>query len=867
MRRHRGRLAALGAGVAALLLVPLATAVPPAVSITSGPTGVVTSSSATFDFTVDDPGATVECSLDGGGFSGCSSGVSYSGLGDGGHTFTVQATNTDAETGSDSRSWTVDTTGPTLSLSDVVENVNAVTPPVPVTYSAGASDPNGPVTLNCTPASGSSFPFGDTTVNCDATDGVGNSSSGSFTVTVQDVTAPTLSTPGDIVENVNGATSATVSFTVTSNEGTPSCSPSSGSTFPLGATTVNCSATDASGNTGNASFTVTVQDTTPPTLTLPGNQTVSVNGVTSAIVGYTATASDGGTVLTPSCTPASGSSFPLGITSVSCSVTDAAGNTSSGSFTVTVQDTTPPTLTLPGTVTRNINAATSTIVTYTATAADGPTPITPTCTPPSGSSFSLGTTPVSCSATDASGNVATGGFSVVVQDTTAPTVSITSGPSGAVPSAAATFSFTTNEGTLTCDLDAGGFSACSSPKAYASLADGSHTFRVRATDAAGNTATATRSWSIDATPPVLTTPGTLPVEANGASGSIVTYTVTGSDAGVALLPSAITCAPLSGTLFPIGTTPVSCSAADALGNVGTATFDVVVQDTTAPTLTAADITVTATTEAGIPRDDAAMAAYLRSLSATDLVSAAVVVTTNAPDLFPVGQTPLLVTAKDDAGNATARTVTVTVLPVGQVAPPPPDLTPPADVTGARATGGDHRVDLRWVPPQDDLAAVEVKMTVAGEQGAGRVVYRGLRRTAAIAGLRNDVEHRFLLVSVDKAGNKSRGVVALATPRSRLLASPKPGSKVTKPPLLRWAPVPGASYFNVQLFRGKTKILSAWPTVARLQLKKTWVYDRAKRTLAPGTYVWYVWPGLGNRAEARYGPLLGKSTFTVVKGKG
>jgi hypothetical protein len=46
-----------------------------------------------------------------------------------------------------------------------------------------------------------------------------------------------------------------------------------------------------------------------------------------------------------------------------------------------------------------------------------------------------------------------------------------------------------------------------------------------------------------------------------------------------------------------------------------------------------------------------------------------------------------------------------------------------------------------------------------------------------------------------------------------------------------------------------------------------VYERAKRTLAPGTYVWYVWPGLGNRAEARYGPPLGKSTFIVVKAKG
>lgn len=783
----RARSLALALAVTAgLLVVPSAGADPPAVSITGGPSGVVASSSATFDFTVDDGSATVECALDGGGYAGCSSGVSYSGLADGSHSFTIRATNVGSETGSDSRSWTVDTTGPSLSVPDVTVDVDDV-PSTTVTFSPGGSDPHGPVTVVCTPSSGSTFSLGTTSVSCTGTDSLGNSSNGSFDVTVRDVTAPTITTPGNQAVSVNGVTSATVSFTVTSSFGTPTCTPSSGSSFPLGSTVVNCSATDASGNTGTGGFTVTVQDTTPPSLTLPGTQTVSVNAATSATVSYTVSA------------------------------------------------------------------------------LDGSTPITPSCSPPSGSSFGLGTTAVSCSATDAAGNTTNGSFNVVVQDTTAPTVAITSGPTGTVAATSASFGFTTNEGTVTCSLDGGAFSPCSSPASFSGLASGAHTFRARATDSSGNAATATRTWTVDATPPTFTTPGTLTVEANGPSGSIVSFSVTAADDGVPLLPGDVTCSPTSGALFPLGTTAVTCTAVDALGNAGSATFDVVVRDTTPPTLIAADVTVAATSETGIRRTDPAMAAFLRSVRATDLVSPSVVVTTNAPDVFPVGVTPLLIRASDAAGNSSEKTVSVTVLRVGQLAPPSPDLDPPGDVTRLRATAGDHTVVLTWrLPAARDLAAAEVVAAPVDGSAPARVVSRAVRTSVAVARLRNDVTYRFVVTAIDRAGNRSRGAVAQATPRALLLATPKPGAKVDRPPLLRWAPVAGATYYNVQLFRGKTKLLSAWPSRARLQLARTWTFDKIKRTLTPGTYTWYVWPGYGPRADVSYGALIGKSTFVVQK---
>ncbi len=121
-----------------------------------------------------------------------------------------------------------------------------------------------------------------------------------------------------------------------------SCAPASGATFPLGTTTVSCSASDTSGNVANGSFTITVQDTTPPILTLPNNLIVPATSALGANVQYVATANDlVDGQLAGGCDPVSNSVFPVGDTTVYCVTTDSHGNTTVGSFTVTVQVGTP----------------------------------------------------------------------------------------------------------------------------------------------------------------------------------------------------------------------------------------------------------------------------------------------------------------------------------------------------------------------------------------------------------------------------------------------------------------------------------------------------------------------------------------------
>jgi hypothetical protein len=120
------------------------------------------------------------------------------------------------------------------------------------------------------------------------------------------------------------------------------------SPYLLGTTAVTLTATDQDNLFTSCSAQVTVRDTEPPVITCPANITRSNDpGVCGAVATFTATARDNCSGVTVSCTPPSGSSFPVGTTTVTCSATDTSGNTSTCSFTVTVNDTEPPAVSDP----------------------------------------------------------------------------------------------------------------------------------------------------------------------------------------------------------------------------------------------------------------------------------------------------------------------------------------------------------------------------------------------------------------------------------------------------------------------------------------------------------------------------------------
>lgn len=115
--------------------------------------------------------------------------------------------------------------------------------------------------------------------------------------------------------------------------GTVTCTPAAGSFFPVGTTTTTCTTTAGP----SCSFTNTVNDTQPPTTVCPANITTAATAATGAVITFAApTASDNCPGFTTVCAPASGSTFPIGTTTDTCTTTDASANTASCSFTGTV---------------------------------------------------------------------------------------------------------------------------------------------------------------------------------------------------------------------------------------------------------------------------------------------------------------------------------------------------------------------------------------------------------------------------------------------------------------------------------------------------------------------------------------------------
>ncbi len=146
--------------------------------------------------------------------------------------------------------------------------------------------------------------------------------------------------PSNFTVTATGPNGASVFYASTNAGGCSgasiSCSPPSGSTFPIGTTTVSCLATDSCGQTDLCSFTVTVVE--PPLLAIcPPNIRVGTTTLSGATVFYTSTTSGGCIGASVTCNPPSGSLFPIGTTTVSCLATDACGQTDACAFTVTVR--------------------------------------------------------------------------------------------------------------------------------------------------------------------------------------------------------------------------------------------------------------------------------------------------------------------------------------------------------------------------------------------------------------------------------------------------------------------------------------------------------------------------------------------------
>ncbi|MCO6492278.1 MAG: HYR domain-containing protein, partial [Phaeodactylibacter sp.] len=476
---------------------------------------------------------------------------------------------------------------------------------------------------------GAEFPAGQTVVTWTATDAAGNTATCVITVDVAADQDPVfLSCPTDITVNTAtdlcGATANWAPPVVLGNCGaiTPvqTAGPPSGSLFPAGTTTIEYTATDAFGNTAICSFTVTVEDSQAPDIdcpvsfiTLGASNGNCDNSIPDDMLDALASDNCGVVSLThdfagaPDNTTLAGADFPLGVTVVTWTAVDAAGNSVSCSLEVTVvDDIVPMTVNCPADISvSNDPGECSAIVSYDApafsTGCNG-VPVSGILVQglPSGSAFPAGTTIVRYEYTDANGT-AVCSFTVTVEDAEDPVigcpVDIVVGADGSIASGNATIistgpcgvtlRYTAPVGTDNCPNPvttlSGGLGA--NPNYYQH--GGTYTETYTVTDASGNTAICSFTITVeDPIVPTITCPqeditvSTQP----GLCSAVVTYaSPLGSDncPGYSI---SLTQGLNSGAAFPLGTTTVEFTITDNAGNSNTCSFDVNVIDNEDPVI-------------------------------------------------------------------------------------------------------------------------------------------------------------------------------------------------------------------------------------------------------------------------------------------
>jgi hypothetical protein len=464
--------------------------------------------------------------------------------------------------------------------------------------------------------SGSFFPVGDTTVIVTSSTG---GASCSFVVSVVADAAPILTCPANVMVSTDDCAPATVAV------GMPTVQPSGAAIvgersddqpldapYPVGATTIIWTATDAQGRSDSCTQTVTVtsEDSEPPTIVAPPDVTLATPAGTAGSCGLvigesqlgTAQASDNCTVNVARTGVPSGNFFPVGNTTVTYTATDASGNTATDTQIITVNDETPPIINAPPDANYTClsevppghpSQATGTDI-IDANGNPQPGPPSDNCGTPmvtvtdsttgAGSASSPLIITRTFTATDSAGNTASSVQTITVVDDTVPVISLI-GPASQVVECHTSY---TELGASATDNCNGSFAATPSGMVDVNVV-GNYTITYNASDAVGNAASpVTRSVQVvDTTSPLIVLNGgnSITVECHTPFVDPGSTASDSCDASVSVNVSG------SVNVDVPGSYALTYHAADDSGNTTSVVRTVTVVDTTAPTTTVANLTI------------------------------------------------------------------------------------------------------------------------------------------------------------------------------------------------------------------------------------------------------------------------------------
>jgi hypothetical protein len=358
-----------------------------------------------------------------------------------------------------------------------------------------------------------------------------------------------------------------------------------------------------------------------------------------------------------------------------------------------------------------------------------------------------------------------------------------------------------------------------------------------ATDSQGAVSTLVLPFKIDTTPPTVSSAAPdRPPDGGGWYSHPVTVAFSGSDtnSGLAGCTSATYSGPDSGSASVQGT------CRDVAGNVSAAAAFALRYDATAPAVTAS---LSRAADHNGWFSHPVDVSFTGTDGGSGVSSCTAPVSYGGPDSANVSVSGGCV---DAAGNRATATATFQY-----------DSTPPA-LTSVAAAVVSLSAKLTW-KASADTASLSITRTPGRGHKKSSVVFAGGAASFRDTKLEPGMTYRYEVAASDAAGNTRAVRVLAIVPRLYL---PAAGARVGPGAVLAWAPVRGASYYNVQIYRGARKVLSTWPRHPWLRLRRTWSYAGKDQRLAPGRYRWYVWPGRGSIKAARYGALIGGNTFVV-----
>ena len=516
----------------------------------------------------------------------------------------VTLTATDASSNTTQRSFTVifsDTTSPVAVCQNVTVYLNGSGN---ATITAGdidngSTDNCGAISLSASQTAFTCADIGANNVTLTVTDGSSNTDNCVSTVTIADTSSP-VAVAQNITVYLDGSGNATITAGDIDNGSTDNCgalsltaSQTAFTCADIGANNVTLTATDGSSNTGQAIATVTIADTTSPTVTSVSNQTVYANGSCQAsLPDYTSLTTEADNCGTPtvSQSPVAGTTINSN-TVVTLTATDGSSNTGTTQFTVVFSDTTSPVA-----VCQDMTVYLDGTGNATITAGDIDNGSTDNCGAVSlgidVSAFNctnIGANTVTLTATDGSSNTGTCTATVTIADTTRPVV--------ATQDITVYLDGTGNASITTGDIDNGSTDNCTvaslglDVSAFTCAEIGANTVTLTVTDGEGNVNTGTATVTIaDTTSPTVTSVSNQTVYANGScQASLPDYTSLTTEADNCGTPT-ITQSPVAGTTINSNTV-VTLTATDGSSNTGTTQFTVVFSDTTSPVAVCQDITV------------------------------------------------------------------------------------------------------------------------------------------------------------------------------------------------------------------------------------------------------------------------------------